>query len=341
MKKHLFVHIGSHKTATTFLQNTFAINQVELDRFGILYPRAARAFGAHHHLAWSLRNPEMASANLTQLDHWSAVIEEIEASPHQKALVSTEDLEWIVDISRLAVLSDKFDVSVVFYLRSPDSYLESYYNQLVKDFKSRETRTLEGYIAESSMFFLDTSIILNRWARVFGKDAIKLRLFGRKHITDGIEHDFLRVMGVPESPNFAPAKESILQKTSLPPDALDYLRLCNLHLSQNNRHHDFVVQLVQTANANVSSLQSTRAGLLSLAAKRNVLRRFQATNKQSVATYLGIEHTPFPVADAVAHMDYDSRLPAATAEVMAKVAAMVRIETSLPSRSSTRKAAKK
>ena len=324
MKKKLTVHIGSHKTATTFLQNSFSINQPILDQLGILYPKAGRIYGAHHQLAWSVRKQETQGEALLSLDHWPAFLAEAVASPHEQVVISSEDFEWIGNVERLAALSEWFDVSVVFYLRSSDSYLESYYNQLVKDFGTRETRTLDEYVTESSLFFLETQVILNRWAEVFGKEAIRLRLFGKQHLPDGIEYDFLRTLGLTSKPVFKPAELSILQKVSLPPDALEYLRLCNPYLTRQDGHHDFVIHLVEMAAANSDNLQKTRSGILSLEAKRNVLRRFRLGNRQAMNLYRGVDRVPFPVDDAKPHTNYEGRLAVATTDIMAYVAVLAR-----------------
>ena len=324
MKKRLAIHIGSHKTATTFLQNSFAINQPVLDQLGILYPKAGRIYGAHHQLAWAVRKSETAGDPLTSLDHWPALVAEATASPHDLVVISSEDFEWIGDIARLAALREWFDVSVIFYLRSSDSYLESYYNQMVKDFGTREVRTLEEYITESSLFFLETTVILNRWAEVFGRESINLRLFGKAHLPDGIEYDFLRTLGLTGKPVFKPAELSVLHKVSLPPDALEYLRLCNPYLTRSEGHHDFVVQLVQMATERADDLQKTRCGILSLDAKRNILRRFRQSNRQAMNLYRGIDRVPFPVDEAKPHPDFQGRLAVATTDIMAKVAVLAR-----------------
>jgi len=44
-------------------------------------------------------------------------------------LISSEDFEWYVDPSRISVLKEKFNVFIIYYIRMPVSYLESYYNQ--------------------------------------------------------------------------------------------------------------------------------------------------------------------------------------------------------------------
>lgn len=324
MRKRLFLHIGAHKTATTFLQSTFARSGDVLDDLGILYPQAGRIWQAHFKLCWDLKDASLKDRPLEALDHWATLIEEIDASPHEVVVVSSEEFGLGLDPTRLAVLSVRYDVAVIFYLRSPESYLESFYNQFVKDFDNRETRTLEGYVFEETLFFLDTMKLLRPWADIFGAAAVRLRLFGAAHMPDGILPDFLATLGCTRRPEFRPADLSILHKVSLPPDALDYLRLSNPWLTQSEGHHDFVVRLVQMAQERAADLQETRAGMLSLKARQNLRLRFRDSNMQAARLFLGADRTPFPPQDAPSPAGYDRRLPEATPRVIGKVAAMIR-----------------
>jgi hypothetical protein len=260
------------------------------------------------------------------LPEWAAVLAEIDASSMPMALISSEDFSW-ADPQRLSVLADRFDVQVIFYLRSPDSHLESYYNQLVKDFVTREARTIETYVVEEALAFLDTSKLLRPWAQVFGDAAIKLRIFDKASLPDGILPDFLGLFGAKNLPMFRAPSASILHKVSLPPDALEYLRLSNPWLLRQAGHHDFVLRLVQIAQSQVDSLQETRAGMLSLRARQTLRSRFRHSQAMAAKAYLGVERSPFPTADAPPPpADFDERKPEADAGVMGKVAAMLRNE---------------
>ncbi|MDT8853527.1 hypothetical protein RNZ50_00465 [Paracoccaceae bacterium Fryx2] len=324
MKKRLFLHIGAHKTATTFLQSSLARNAAALDDLGILYPQSGRIYQAHFRLSWDLRNPGLKDRPLEALEHWAALFAEIDAAPQPVVVLSCEEFGLGLDPARLAVLATRYEVAVIFYLRSPDSYLESFYNQFVKDFENREARTLEQYMAEETLFFLDTMKLLRPWSELFGVGAVRLRLFGAAHLPDGILADFLRTLGCTRLPDFAPPDLSILHKVSLPPDALDYLRLSNPWLTRSEGHHAFVVRLVQMAQENAASLQQTRAGLLSLKARQTLRLRFRDTNYQAARTFLGADRTPFPPMEAPALPDYESRLPEATPAIMGRVAALIR-----------------
>lgn len=327
MRKRLVLHIGSHKTATTFLQSSLARNAAALDALGILYPQAGRIWQAHFKLAWDLKDQALAGAPVEALPHWAALLAEIDAAPQPLVLISTEEFGMGLDPTRLAPLAARFDVSVVHYMRSPDSHLESLYNQRVKDFPERETRHIETYLAEETPFFLDHASLLRPWAELFGPAAIRLRPFGPGFQPDGILADLLRTLGAASWPEFAPPDLSILHKVSLPPDALDYLRLSNPWLTRAEGHHDFVVRLVKAAQdpAVAAQLQATRAGILSLKARRALRQRFRDSTFQAARAYLGMTRTPFPPAEAPPPpADFDSRLPEASAAVMGRVAALIR-----------------
>ena len=131
-------------------------------------------------------------------------------------------------------------------------------------------------------------------------------------------------MGYKTVPLFNPAAASILHKVSLPPDALEYLRLSNPWLKDAAGHHDFVVRLVQLTQSNPEPFQETRAGILSLRARQTLRARLRANQLQAVHAYNGPGRSPFPANEAVEFPGYATRLPEADAKVMGKVAALIR-----------------
>ena len=323
-RKTLHIHIGSHKTATTALQNTFSVSDDLLLKAGILFPKAGRKYQAHHPLAWQLRNAEQANTALENLGDWPAMMEEFDASPADVAIISSEDLEWIQDLGRLELLKQRYDVRILFYMRSPEKYLESFYNQIVKDFPTRETRTIETYMVEHGLFFLDNNKILNRWSDAFGQENVKVRLFGSDYQKGSITDDFMAAIGCKTTVPFRKPDISVLQKASLPPDALEYLRLTNPFVNRQEGHHNFVVKLVRIAQGEHENLHETRAGQLSHKAQENILRRFAPGNRKVAQKYLGADRSPFRAEHARAHPNFQDRMPEANAAVVAKVAAMVR-----------------
>ncbi|WP_375700475.1 hypothetical protein [Pseudophaeobacter sp. TrK17] len=325
MKKTLHFHIGSHKTATTTLQNAVAANEDLLARAGLLYPKSGRYFTGHHPLALQLRDPALRHQPLDSLGDWPALLREIQASPADHILLSSENFEWLQDLSRLQGLSQHYRVRVLFYMRSPPDYLESFYNQLVKDLKTRESRSIESYICEHGLFFLDNDRLLRRWSEAFGAQALQVRLYDRSGSSQTLLSQFLSALGCHSQPQLVLPQQAALQKVSLPPDALEYLRLRNLYRAPSKGQHRITMTLAQIAQAGTGAgaLQRTRAGLLSLAAQQNLIRRFAAGNRRVARAYLGADRAPFDPDQAQPHAHFDQRLPVGDDVMISRVEALL------------------
>jgi hypothetical protein len=324
VRKRLFLHIGSHKTATTYLQGSFANSPEVMARLGLLYPQSGRAWAGHFRLVWALKSPDHAQTALEDLPPWAETLAEIDASPHPAALISAEDFSLGFDPSRLAPLAGRYDTQVIYYLRSPDSHLESFYNQQVKDFQTRESRTIETWALEQPLHFLDTSRLLAPWADVFGPAAIRLRLFDKAFLPDGIMADMLQVMGLTDRPSFAAPNDQAAHKVSLPPDALDFLRQSNPWTAEQKGHNDHVMRLGALAQSRPQDFHTTRAGLLSPRARQTIRARFRPSQGAALRIYAGLDASPYLPAQAPDIPDWHDRPAEADAKTIAKVAALLR-----------------
>ncbi|MGR3621469.1 hypothetical protein [Pseudophaeobacter sp.] len=322
-KKTVHLHIGSHKTATTTLQNTLAANADLLARAGLLYPQTGRSFNGHHPLALQLRDPELQDQPLESRGDWPALLQEIETAQTPHVLLSSENFEWLQQLAPLQALQRRYRVRVLFYMRSPQTYLESFYNQVVKDLKTRESRTLETYICEHGLFFLDNEKLLNRWSDAFGQEAVQVQLYEKSRSPEALLERFLDALGCHSRLPLLLPPQTALQKVSLPPDALEYLRLRNLHQAPTTGQYHLTMALAQIARHKAAALQRTRAGLLSLAAQRNLLNRFSAGNRRVARRYLGSDRSPFLPSQARAHAQFDSRLPQGDDVMISKVEALL------------------
>jgi hypothetical protein len=152
----LVVHVGAAKTATTFLQHALHDNEKVLSDLGVYMPAAGRfQFSAptilHHNLAWEYLEPARFDP---EAGGWDALVEEVEGSPAEVILLSSESLERMthstalreVFESQLKRISD--DVTILFVVRDQLSYLNSLYNQNIKSLRS--TETFDAYIARVS-----------------------------------------------------------------------------------------------------------------------------------------------------------------------------------------------
>lgn len=128
----LVLHIGTHKTATTTIQDTLWNNSELLESHGIVYPRLGRTTG-HHGLVmdWSTlpevyRLPDGGAGTLRKLA-------QSQAGRDVTVVLSSEELSRgdpaaAVDFTELRAAADGFDeVQVVCVLRAQWQFLQSIY----------------------------------------------------------------------------------------------------------------------------------------------------------------------------------------------------------------------
>jgi hypothetical protein len=129
----IILHVGSHKTATTHIQDLFFHNRKLLARHGIIYPRIG-AMRAHHGLAsgwiklperYRLCNPQGAWMRIAK--SWAAT--------DKTVFISSEEFSRLyparVNMVQLRDLLGGFDdVTVLCCLRNQAGFLQSVYQQI-------------------------------------------------------------------------------------------------------------------------------------------------------------------------------------------------------------------
>ncbi len=164
------LHVGPHKTGTSYLQEAFAATRPLLAERGVLYP-TTWGMRAHHILYEQLLtvpNPLLERQFAEMRDSGQPVI-----------LISVEGLttlpeESVAYLRRL--IGDQCSVRVVFYVRSWGDILPSHWKQAVR---GGETQTLLEYlyvraINPAGSFFVNFGIGLRRYANVFGSGTISI-----------------------------------------------------------------------------------------------------------------------------------------------------------------------
>lgn len=232
------LHIGTHKTGTSSLQNFLATNRRRLQAAGIYYPSDPR----------SVRNFNAVAADvaLERTDRARSLIAGAGDSAQRHdcgtLLLSAESFYamttffhllldrpvvdyWATEraaLERLRALLPSGDVIVVAYFRRQDLYLESLYNQFVK-----QTR---GYAEEIEQFLHDSGPAadylghMDLWAEVFGHPQIAVRSYSAAQ--GNVVHDFCEtVLGIAPSSGFAPATTPV--NPPLGPELIAFKRATN------------------------------------------------------------------------------------------------------------------
>lgn len=169
------VHVGPHKTGTTYLQECFVQNRARLAERGIHYPVTWGPI-THHALYEALRtipNPKLET-------QFAA----LHAARHATVLLSAEGLGGLPEPSVAyfrALVGDGNPLRCIYYVRAWSELLPSHWRELVK---SGETGTLPEYLYKRLhnpvvSFFVNFGVGLRNWVTHFGPDAIGLVSYNR------------------------------------------------------------------------------------------------------------------------------------------------------------------
>ena len=233
MKRPLVLHIGTTKTGSTSIQHVLSESRASLAAQGVCYPRSPGAV-QHAMLARAMMNDptqgETHDANwlgAMTADERIALFKrefdaEMAALPPSitRVILSSEfiyiHLHKAEEVQRLHdFLVPYFDpIQVVVYLRRQDAHLTSLYTQILRTGAVLPPEQLK--MRARPKHELDYAVLLNRWARIFGKANIVPRLFERSAAKrfDSVE-DFCSFCGISPAADGAPVVRESNQSMSL------------------------------------------------------------------------------------------------------------------------------
>ncbi len=239
------LHIGTHKTGSTALQTFCAANRDALADQGVLYPSHPIRWAGHHQLAWSLGVAHPYAEDIPAEELYDGVFAEAAERGCHTLLLSSEDFEFLPDPAVVrSALGDR-RVQVVVYLRRQDDYLVSEYNQHVRMYLTRFTKTIGQFYVENDFVpRFDYERLLGKWAGAFGRESVEPRSYdvvrsgGRSIFTD-----FVEAAGLEWSNDFSlPGRGQ--SNVSLDPYATEVLRRINT-LDLNEREHASMIRALQ------------------------------------------------------------------------------------------------
>jgi hypothetical protein len=197
----LVLHIGVHKTGSTAIQYFMAEKRALLANGGLLYPSAYVVNAGHHELAWALAHRRRkGSTTVTAEEIVRAILDEAEMTGAETIVLSSEAFERLKspETETLKVLFGGMTAEIIVYLRRQDDALLSIYNQRVKSSANRYCGTLDQLAANSKVISrLDYRALIQRWAEVFGSDALRVKIYDQSRFPEGnVIPDFLASLGV-------------------------------------------------------------------------------------------------------------------------------------------------
>lgn len=199
----LIIHVGTHKTATTHIQDTFYKNQSFLRSLGVIYPKIGIAHGQHSlATAWVDLPPEYKIADPRQA--WLELAKTYKGRD-QTVFVSSEELSRLqptcVDVPDLASLTTGFDeVQIICTLRNQAGFMQSIYQELSRSFVIGPWTLMFRRALEKSLiagFALDYNLLYDHFLAGFRPDQIKFLSYDEAAGKEGgILGVFLREVGL-------------------------------------------------------------------------------------------------------------------------------------------------
>ena len=194
------LHIGPGKTGSTSLQRALSDNRKSLRRHGVIYPIAATGrYGMlkyrHHRLREILLRggtPNFADMPVDWVEQFR-----LETGGADICVLSDEEISLLperdknYDPEAITSLIPREHTRVVMYVREPVSYTVSRYQE--KLINRNFTKDLRHFAANNRPLFLNMA---ERWSRVFGRENVMIRLYGRDYGNWDIVSDFADVIGL-------------------------------------------------------------------------------------------------------------------------------------------------
>jgi len=202
----LIIHVGLHKTGSTFLQNTMRVNYDKLLNEKVLFPKTGfvdleQRFGepgtsAGHDL---FVKAVLTHDNAFKKNLLKSLSAEIEKSNPDVVFMSAENLtnHMIGDLSKYTFEFFKTiaPARILISLRNPYEWVESYYRDRVTSGWGFERLALPDFIRKNE-FVLNYFKIIQNWENAFGKDYVDILIYGKKIKEQGLLNVFKNYLGI-------------------------------------------------------------------------------------------------------------------------------------------------
>jgi hypothetical protein len=220
------VHIGPHKTGTTYIQSRLDAARDRLRAVGVAYPatwRAGDAVPSHLRLFERIRHRQLAELQRE--------LGELTVDADGLVVLSSEDLQYL-DADEVRILADLLgaaNVTVVYYCRRWSELLPSCWQERIKhgdDQPLPEFLLLLTAHAHRSAL-ANYGIVLDRYLGVFG--AANVRVVSYSNVTDSqadLAEHFV-VTFLPALPGGLPAASEVRPNASLAATDIEMIRVLN------------------------------------------------------------------------------------------------------------------
>ncbi|MFN3825306.1 MAG: hypothetical protein ACK4GW_12830 [Pseudorhodobacter sp.] len=285
----LFLHIGAHKTATSYLQALFDQNRALLQDHGIHYP-PTHPYQAHHQFAryWMKTPTPDPAQHLSRSpeDLWADLLQDHITKGPGTVFLSSEMFSHFtpprIDMARLAERLSAFEeVRVIYTVRAQPDLLNSAWIERVKKRASVLPRKFVEQSLETRRAFgaaLDHNAFYHHLLTGFDPGQIILFHYDDiRHRPGGIAQSFLDILGLPLK--VSDLQQAPVSTHNVSPDALSLWFAVQIH-----RDGPPPAELIERVAAILHGDRPRRSTILSQREYRKISSRFHEGNARLVET---------------------------------------------------------
>lgn len=279
--KKFFLHIGTHKTGTTSIQNSMSKLKNNLRDENIIYIPVF---------------PEMFEYVLSEKIDISLIEKSKKIiDSHTNLYLKSKDITYVmsnegfsgdprkgyynasINAEMLSKVLEPYDVEVVIYLRRQDSFLESMYTQTIHEGGSL---SFNEFVADCDQYKYDWYNLIDSYANYFGKDNITVKRYDKSYLKNGeMVDDFADHIG---SSVLQSLNKNKLANSGYSRDALELARICNEQFTDKEKKK--LRYLLQSTN---SKLPHEMYSYFNIDAREELLNTYANSNDKVVKEYLG------------------------------------------------------
>lgn len=295
MRKTLYLHIGSHRTATTSIQQFMNKNFDTLINRGYIYP-----YGIPRHIR--LMNA-LFSGKQTVADAAADLIGRANAKPGDvnTIVLSDEDVSTRPDLSLLAQFQEYFDVKIVYSMRRQDLWLESWYFQNIKwqwNPLLSHCTFAEFLTHRDDFHWIHYEPYVAKLEAMFGAENVLLNIFEKQQMPDGPVVEFARTIGLTDLSDFTDPPHF---NSSMSAGMVEFVRHLPLD-SFNPPERDLLrVALEQVDRIHLKNTEKKSERLMPRDLRESVLQIYENGNQTLAARRFGrpdLFLDPLPAEDA-------------------------------------------
>ena len=208
MTRTLFLHIGSHKTGTTSIQNFLAHNRDLLAARGYGYPVTGKGLNLGGVIGNTMAEGDPSSAQIGMGRRKTVLVDNIVSQPTDIVIGSSEGFSYVHDAQDIQdfanLLRPHFStIKIITYLRRQDQLAVSHHQEGANP-QNKPAVRLHGYSPTAlptrndlQHCYFDYATRIGMWADAFGDDAMIVRVYDRKLLKSGDSvADFLDIVGL-------------------------------------------------------------------------------------------------------------------------------------------------